>query len=52
MVRRVAFEGRSPGTPGEAKTVEYLVAEFKTLGLEPAGDAGVYTQDVPLLHTR
>ncbi len=46
------FEGRSPGTPGEARTVEYLVAEFKALGLEPAGDVGAYTQDVPLLHTR
>lgn len=46
------FQGRSPGTPGEAKTVEYLTAEFKALGLEPAGDAGGYTQDVALLHTR
>ncbi|CAN7201198.1 M28 family metallopeptidase [Phenylobacterium sp. LjRoot164] len=46
------FQGRSPGTPGEAKTIEYLVKEFKALGLEPAGDAGAYTQDVPLLHTR
>ncbi|WP_312167106.1 M28 family metallopeptidase [Phenylobacterium sp.] len=46
------FQGRSPGTPGEARTVEYLVAEFKALGLEPAGDAGAYTQDVPLLRTQ
>ncbi|KQW70863.1 peptidase M20 [Phenylobacterium sp. Root77] len=45
------FQGRSPGTPGEAKTIEYLVKEFKALGLEPAGDAGAYTQEVPLLHT-
>ncbi len=43
-----AFEGRSPGSPGEAKTVEYLTAQFKALGLEPAGDKGRYTQDVPL----
>ncbi|MBT9470710.1 MAG: M28 family metallopeptidase [Pseudomonadota bacterium] len=43
-----AFEGRSPGSPGEAKTVEYLTAQFKALGLEPAGDKGGYTQDVPL----
>ena len=27
------FEGRAPGTPGETKTVEYLVAQFKALGL-------------------
>ncbi|MBB3891506.1 Zn-dependent M28 family amino/carboxypeptidase [Phenylobacterium haematophilum] len=46
------FQGRSPGTPGEAKTIDYLVKEFKALGLEPAGDAGAYTQDVPLLHTK
>lgn len=43
------FEGRSPGTPGEAKTTEYLAAQFKALGLEPAGDKGGYTQDVPLV---
>jgi Zn-dependent M28 family amino/carboxypeptidase len=43
------FEGRSPGTPGEAKTTEYLAAQFKALGLEPAGDHGRYTQDVPLV---
>ena len=29
------FEGRGPGTPGEEKTVNYLVAEFKKLGLAP-----------------
>lgn len=44
-----AFEGRSPGSPGEAKTIEYLVAQFKALGLEPAGDKGAFTQDVPLV---
>lgn len=52
MLASDEFQGRSPGTPGEASTVEYLVKEFKALGLEPAGDAGAYTQDVPLLHTR
>jgi len=46
------FQGRAPGSPGEAKTIEYLVREFKALGLEPAGDAGAYTQDVPLLRTQ
>jgi len=29
------FEGRKPGTAGERKTVDYLVAEFKKLGLKP-----------------
>ena len=27
-----AFEGRAPGTPGEAKTVAYLVGRFRALG--------------------
>jgi Zn-dependent M28 family amino/carboxypeptidase len=43
------FEGRSPGTPGEARTTRYIAAQFKALGLEPAGDKGGYTQDVPLV---
>ena len=47
-----AFEGRAPGTPGEARTVAYLVDRFKAAGLEPAGDAGGYTQAVPLIRTR
>lgn len=44
-----AFQGRSPGSPGEAKTIEYLVGEFRALGLEPAGENGTYVQDVPLV---
>ncbi len=47
-----AFEGRAPGTPGETKTVDYLIARFKALGLEPGGTNGDWTQAVPLLHTR
>ncbi|MFN3512950.1 MAG: M28 family metallopeptidase [Phenylobacterium sp.] len=43
------FEGRSPGSAGEAKTVEYLVREFTALGLEPAGENGTFLQDVPLV---
>ena len=46
------FEGRSPGTPGETKTVAYLVDQFKQAGLEPAGPGGSYTQVVPLLRTQ
>jgi Zn-dependent M28 family amino/carboxypeptidase len=46
------FEGRSPGTPGETKTVEYLVETFQGLGLEPGGERGGWTQDVPLLRTQ
>jgi len=47
-----AFQGRSPGTPGEAKTVDYLIERFKALGVEPAGDQGGWTQAVPLLRTQ
>jgi Zn-dependent M28 family amino/carboxypeptidase len=46
------FQGRAPGTPGEAKTVEYLIGRFKGLGLSPAGEAGGWTQAVPLLRTQ
>ena len=46
------FEGRAPGTPGEKKTVDYLVARFKALGLAPGGENGSYLQAVPLIRTR
>ena len=46
-----AFEGRAPGTPGEQKTVEYLIHRFQALGLQPAGDQGGWTQPVPLVHS-
>ena len=47
-----AFEGRSPDTPGEIKTVEYITREFKDAGLSPGGDLKdgerTWTQAVPL----
>lgn len=43
-----AFEGRSPGTPGEDKTVALLIERFKAAGLQP-GNNGSWTQDVPLV---
>ncbi len=46
------FEGRSPGTKGEEKTVDYLIQTFRGLGLEPGGERGSWTQDVPLLRTQ
>lgn len=46
------FGGRAPGTPGEARTIAWLVARFKAMGLEPGGIDGAWTQAVPLLHTR
>ncbi len=43
------FEGRAPATPGEEKTVAYLVKEFKRLDLEPGNPDGSYIQPVPLM---
>jgi Zn-dependent M28 family amino/carboxypeptidase len=46
------FEGRGPNTPGETKTVAYLIDQFKAAGLKPGGDLvnGMrsWTQDVAL----
>ena len=47
-----AFEGRAPGGPGEAKTIDYLTSRFVALGLEPGGKDGRWTQAVPLNHTQ
>ena len=46
------FEGRAPGGPGEAKTVEFLIDQFQSLGLEPGGTDGTWTHAVPLIHTQ
>src|SRR5690348_4309531 len=43
------FEGRGPGTPGEDKSVAYLVAKFKELGLKPGNPDGTFIQRVPLM---
>src|SRR5471032_104122 len=42
------FEGRAPGTPGEAKTVAYVERQFKKLGLKPGNPNGGWTQAVPM----
>ena len=44
-----AFQGRGPGEVGEAKTIDFLIHAFSSAGLEPAGDNGGWTQDVPLV---
>jgi Zn-dependent M28 family amino/carboxypeptidase len=43
------FEGRAPGSPGEDKTVAYLVSEFKKLGLRPGNPDGTFIQKVQLV---
>jgi hypothetical protein len=45
-----AFQGRAPGTAGDAITVAYLIDRFKSLGLEPGGEHGSWTQQVSLIH--
>ena len=46
------FEGRAPATPGEDKTIAYLVEQFIQSGLEPGGEHGGWTQDVPLVRAQ
>ena len=41
--------GRAPGGPGEPKTLEYIIQQFKEAGLEPGGENGGWTQKVPLV---
>jgi len=48
-----AYEGRSPATAGEAKTIAFLSKQFAAAGLQPGGDLKdgkrLWTQAVPLL---
>jgi hypothetical protein len=46
------FQGRAPGTPGEDKTIPYLIEQFRAAGLQPAGENGGWTQEVPMIHTQ
>lgn len=43
-----AYQGRKPGTDGEALTIAYLVRELAARGLDPAGVGGTWFQPVPL----
>lgn len=42
------FEGRGPGTNGEARTVSFLTSEFKKYGLKAGNPDGTYVQAVPM----
>ncbi|MEO7411543.1 MAG: M28 family peptidase [Sphingomicrobium sp.] len=44
-----AFAGRGPGEKGETATVDFIAKSFAKAGLEPGGDGGKWTQDVPLV---
>lgn len=43
------FEGRAPGTAGEDSTINYLVSQFKQMGLAPGNTDGTYIQKVPMV---
>jgi len=42
------FGGRLPGSPGEELTVNYLIEQFREIGLAPGNPDGTYIQHVPL----
>ena len=48
-----AYEGRGVDTPAETKTVNYIIDQFRSAGLQPGGDVvdgkRSWTQAVPLL---
>ena len=48
-----AYEGRSPATAGEEKTIAFLSRQFAAAGMQPGGDLQdgkrLWTQAVPLL---
>ena len=52
MLSSDEFEGRAPATPGETKTVAYVIAQMRSVGLQPGGDLvkgrRSWTQAVPL----
>ena len=43
-----SMQGRAPASPGEEKTVAYLVAQFEAMGLKP-GNNGSFIQEVPVM---
>ncbi len=46
-----AYMGRAPGTEGETRSVAYLIAQCKAIGLEPGNPDGSWTQKVALWGT-
>ncbi len=42
------LQGRLPGTPGYQMAVDYIVSQYKKMGVEPAGENNTYLQKVRL----
>ena len=47
-----ALEGRGTGQKGGDMAAEYIAAQFKSYGLQPASDAGTYLQSVPMVNMK
>ena len=44
------FEGRSPSSPGEEKTINFIKTEYEKVGLKPGnGEKNSFFQEVPLV---
>ena len=43
------LEGRAPGTRGGDLAAGYIAAEFRRLGLEPAGNNGTFFHEIPVI---
>jgi Zn-dependent M28 family amino/carboxypeptidase len=46
------FEGRGPGTPGEQKTTDFIVKQWKALGVKGGKADGSFLQAVPTVGIR
>jgi hypothetical protein len=44
-----SMKGRMLATPENARGVEYIAAEARRMGLEPAGDNGTFFQSIPVV---
>lgn len=40
--------GREAGGPGNVKATDYIAAQARRMGLQPAGDSGTYFQTIPM----
>jgi Tol biopolymer transport system component len=43
------LEGRMTGTAGNRMAAEYIIEQFKTLGMSPGGDNGTFMQTFPFI---
>ncbi|MBA3318167.1 MAG: M28 family peptidase [Gemmatimonadales bacterium] len=44
-----SMQGRRSGTPGNVKATDFIAAEARRIGLEPAGENGGWFQNVPIV---